>query len=108
MLASLGRGTGSRSGIGCMKIAILKERRAHETRVAGSPDTVKRFVDMGVEVAVEKGAGDGASIHDQAFKAAGAGIAGTAAPAPKGADQVIKVPRPIGSASRRERVCRFV
>src|SRR3546814_7581402 len=86
MLASLGRGTGSRSGIGCMKIAILKERRAHETRVAVSPDTVKRFVDMGVEVAVEKGAGDGASIPDQAFQAAGAVIAATAAAALKGAD----------------------
>src|SRR3546814_12433081 len=83
MLASLGRGTGSRSGIGCMKIAILKERRAHETRVAGSPDTVKRFVDMGVEVAVEKGAGDGASIPDQAFQAAGAVIAAPAAGGPK-------------------------
>src|SRR3546814_12669906 len=87
-----------------MKIAILKERRAHETRVAGSPDTVKRFVDMGVEVAVEKGAGDGASIPDQAFQAAGAVIAATAAAALKGADLVLKVQRPMiaGEKGRSE------
>src|SRR3546814_15522595 len=81
-----------------MKIAILKERRAHETRAAGSPDTVKRFVALGVEVAVEKGAGDGASIPDQAFQDAGAVIACTAAPAPQGAALVTQVLRP--------RICR--
>src|SRR3546814_3491780 len=50
---------------------------------------------MGVEVAVEKGAGDGASIPDQAFQAAGAVIAATAAAALKGADLVLKVQRPM-------------
>ncbi len=45
-----------------MKIAIPKERRAHETRVAASPETVKKMIGLGCEVVVEKGAGTGAAI----------------------------------------------
>ena len=48
-----------------MKIAIPKERRTGEARVAASPDTVKKYVQMGFEVQVEAGAGAGASIADQ-------------------------------------------
>jgi NAD(P) transhydrogenase subunit alpha len=58
-----------------MKIAIPKERRAHEARVAASPETVKKLVDLGCEVTVEKGAGVAAAITDEAFKQAGATIA---------------------------------
>lgn len=78
-----------------MKIAILKERRAHEKRVAGSPDSVKKFVDLGCEVVVEAGAGDQAALHDDAFKEAGASIAKDAAAAVKGADVVLKIQRPM-------------
>jgi len=77
-----------------MKIAILKERRAHEKRVAGSPDSVKKFIDLGCEVVVESGAGDEAALHDDAFKQAGATIAKDAASAVKGADVVLKIQRP--------------
>ena len=56
-----------------MKIAVLKEA-AGETRCAAIPETVKKFVALGAEVAVEKGAGDAASISDGEFKAAGAKI----------------------------------
>ncbi len=58
-----------------MKVAIVKERRAHERRVAASPDSVKRMVGMGLEAAVETGAGDAANFSDAAFAAAGASIA---------------------------------
>jgi NAD(P) transhydrogenase subunit alpha len=54
-----------------MKIAVLKEA-AGETRCAAIPETVKKFIALGAEVAVEKGAGDGASIPDAEFEAAGA------------------------------------
>jgi len=54
-----------------MKIAVLKEG-AGETRCAAIPETVKKFVALGAEVAVEHGAGDGASIPDSEFEAAGA------------------------------------
>ena len=44
-----------------MKIAIPKERQPGENRVAASPDAIKKFVALGFDVTVEKGAGDGAS-----------------------------------------------
>ena len=40
-----------------MRLAVLKERRASETRVAATPDTVKRLIGLGLTVAVEAGAG---------------------------------------------------
>jgi H+-translocating NAD(P) transhydrogenase subunit alpha len=57
-----------------VKIAILKESAAGETRVAGSPETVKKFIALGATVSVESGAGAGATISDAAFEAAGASI----------------------------------
>jgi len=54
-----------------MKIAVLKEA-AGETRCAAIPETVKKFVGLGAEVAIERGAGEGASIPDTEFEAAGA------------------------------------
>ena len=81
-----------------MKIAIPKERRADEARVAASPDTVKKYVGMGFDVVVEAGAGLGASISDEAFTAAGASIAADEAQALADADIVIKVARPLTTA----------
>ncbi len=78
-----------------MLIAIPKERRNKETRVAASPETVKKFVGMGFEVVVEKGAGANASIPDQSFADAGATIAKDAAATLKDADIVLKVQRPM-------------
>lgn len=78
-----------------MKIAIPKERRAHETRVAASPDTVKKFVGLGCAVQVEKDAGLAASFTDDAYVAAGATIAKNAAAVYKDADVVLKVQRPM-------------
>ncbi len=77
-----------------MKIAIPRERRAQETRVAASPDTVKKLIGLGCEVAVEKGAGAEAAYTDAAYKEAGATIAKDAAAACKGAGVVLKVRRP--------------
>jgi NAD(P) transhydrogenase subunit alpha len=57
-----------------VKIAVLKEA-AGETRVAAIPETVKKFIALGAEVAVEKGAGEGASIADGDYEAAGAKVA---------------------------------
>jgi NAD(P) transhydrogenase subunit alpha len=54
-----------------MKIAVLKEAGG-ETRCAAIPETVKKFATLGAKTAVEKGAGDGASIADVEFEAAGA------------------------------------
>ncbi len=60
-----------------MKIAVLKEG-AGETRCAAIPETAKKFIALGAEVAVEHGAGEGASIADSEFEAAGAKLGGRA------------------------------
>ncbi|MFQ6017523.1 MAG: Re/Si-specific NAD(P)(+) transhydrogenase subunit alpha [Kiloniellaceae bacterium] len=78
-----------------MKIAIPRERRASETRVAASPETVKKLTGLGCEVVVEKDAGAAASFTDQAFKQAGARIAKDARTALSGAGIVLKVQRPL-------------
>jgi NAD(P) transhydrogenase subunit alpha len=77
-----------------MKLAIPKERRPGENRVAASPDTIKKLSALGFDVAVEAGAGAGASMTDDAFKDAGAAIAADEAAALKDADVVFKVQRP--------------
>jgi NAD(P) transhydrogenase subunit alpha len=61
-----------------MKIAVLREA-AGEPRVAAIPETVKKFIALGAEVAVESGAGEKAAISDSDYKAAGASVAGRAA-----------------------------
>src|SRR5271170_4331702 len=78
-----------------MKVAVVKERRAFERRVAASPDTVKHMTGLGLEVVVETGAGDGCFIRDAAYQAAGATIAADEAAALDGADIVLKVQRPL-------------
>jgi NAD(P) transhydrogenase subunit alpha len=79
-----------------MRLAVLKERRMPEARVAATPDTVKRLIGLGLTVAVETGAGAGASISDADFVAAGAEIAADPATALADAGVVLAVqaPRP--------------
>lgn len=57
-----------------MKLGILKEHAAGERRVAATPETVKKFIALGAEVAVEASAGLGASITDADYAAAGAAV----------------------------------
>jgi H+-translocating NAD(P) transhydrogenase subunit alpha len=78
-----------------MKVAIPKERREGERRVAASPETVKKLKALGLEVVVESGAGLGSSLPDALFEAAGAAIAADAASALSDADIVLKVQRPL-------------
>lgn len=80
-----------------MKIAILKERRPYEKRVAATPDTVKKYCALGYEVEVEAGAGAESSFPDELYKAAGASIVPTAEEALREADVVLKVQRPLTS-----------
>jgi NAD(P) transhydrogenase subunit alpha len=81
-----------------VKLAVLKERRDGETRVAASPDTVKKYKGLGLEVAVEAGAGAGARMADAEYQAAGAIIAPDAAAALAGADIVLAVRAPDAAA----------
>jgi NAD(P) transhydrogenase subunit alpha len=61
-------------GVQKLKIAIVKEQAAGERRVAATPETVKKFIALGAEVAVEGGAGLTASIADADYAAAGATV----------------------------------
>lgn len=62
-----------------MKIAVLRERAAGESRVSATPETVKKFIALGASVAVESGAGAGASIGDDDYRAVGAEVVATGA-----------------------------
>ncbi|CAN5241605.1 Re/Si-specific NAD(P)(+) transhydrogenase subunit alpha [soil metagenome] len=63
-----------------MRIGIPTEVQAGETRVAGSPETVKKYVGLGHDVAVQAGAGHASGFTDASYEAVGATIvdAGTA------------------------------
>jgi H+-translocating NAD(P) transhydrogenase subunit alpha len=74
-----------------MKIAVAKEIDPAEPRVAASPDTVKKFKALGLDIALEPGAGVKSGLLDTEFTAAGATVSPDAV---KDADVVIKVKRP--------------
>ncbi|MDB5677073.1 NAD(P) transhydrogenase subunit alpha [Sphingomonas bacterium] len=76
-----------------MKIAVLKETAEGERRVAATPETVKKFIALGAEVAVETGAGGTASIADADYAGAGASVGARAATL-KGADIVLGIQGP--------------
>ena len=81
-----------------MKLAIPKERRAHERRVAVTPDTVKKLIPLGLDVVVESGAGLGSAITDDDYRAAGAVVAAEETQTLGNADIVLKVQRPLTAA----------
>src|SRR5271156_6310754 len=78
-----------------MRLAVLKERRVPEARVAATPDTVKRLIALGLTVAIETGAGAETSISDAEFAAAGAEIAADPAAALAGAGGGFAVQAPL-------------
>ena len=77
-----------------MRLAVLRECAEFETRVAAVPETVRKLVGLGLTVAVEAGAGLGASVSDEEFRAAGAEIAADAAAVLAGAGIVLCVQAP--------------
>jgi NAD(P) transhydrogenase subunit alpha len=72
-------------------VHIARERRPGETRVAGTPETVKKLRQAGLEVTVEAGAGEGAYFADAAYAAAGATLGSDPAAALAAADVVLRV-----------------
>lgn len=80
-------------------ILVPKETVSGETRVAASPDTVKRFVKAGMTVQVERGAGATARFADAAYEAAGASLVGP--DAWDGADLIVKVAPPTLAEAAR-------
>src|ERR1700751_2488529 len=80
-----------------MKLAIPKERRADERRVAATPDTVKTLIGLGFDVVVETGAGAASAITDDAYRAAGAVVAAEETQTLGNADIILKVQRPLSA-----------
>ncbi|QGZ53813.1 Re/Si-specific NAD(P)(+) transhydrogenase subunit alpha [Paraburkholderia acidiphila] len=78
-----------------MHIGVPAETRANETRVAATPETVKKYVAQGHTVTIQAGAGAGASYLDEAYTAVGAQVADAATAF--GADLVLKVQSPTVS-----------
>ena len=75
------------------RFAVLRERAAGETRVAATPETVKKLIALGAQVSVESGAGMTAAIGDDDYRAAGAEV-GTVEQVLAGADVVLAVQAP--------------
>lgn len=73
------------------RIAIPAETAANETRVAATPETVKKYIAFGCDVVVQRGAGESARLTDAAFEAVGATLADDFAAVTKQADIVLKV-----------------
>jgi NAD(P) transhydrogenase subunit alpha len=82
-------------------VFIPRESRPGETRVAATPDTVRRMVKLGLEVTVERGAGEGSAFVDGDYEAAGARLTGDPAAAAGAADVVLTVrpPEPEDAAA---------
>ena len=77
-----------------VKVFIPRERRPGETRVAGTPETVRRMVKQGLEVTVERGAGLASLFLDPDYEAAGARLVDDPAESWETADVVLKVTPP--------------
>ncbi|MEP6680745.1 MAG: Re/Si-specific NAD(P)(+) transhydrogenase subunit alpha [Chloroflexota bacterium] len=77
-----------------MKIAVPRETAEGETRVAATPQTVGQMIGDGVEVLVQKGAGEAAFIGDEAYTEAGATIVPDGPALYRQADLVLRVGRP--------------
>jgi NAD(P) transhydrogenase subunit alpha len=77
-----------------MKIGIPKEIHQGEKRVATTPEATEQIIKLGFSVCIEKGAGEGANISDEAYKEAGAEIVEDAKTLWKTADIVMKVRAP--------------
>jgi H+-translocating NAD(P) transhydrogenase subunit alpha len=79
-----------------LKLAVPKETSPGETRVAATPESVKKLKGLGLDVVVQAGAGAGARISDADYLAAGAALSPDARTTLAGADIVLKVRGPRG------------
>ena len=80
-----------------MIIGVPKEIKDNENRVAAIPATVQALASRGHTVLVQKEAGAGSGISDQAYESAGAKIVGNARQVFKGAEMILKVKEPLSA-----------
>lgn len=84
-----------------MKVAVLKETRPGERRVALVVQGVQQLVKAGLQVAVESGAGAAAGVSDEDYRAAGATVASSATEALQGAGLVLHINPPTSEEAGR-------
>ena len=87
-----------------MKISIPKENRDGETRIAASPEVVKKFTGMGFEVPIESGAGLHSGFTDKIFEDVGANIASDTKTTLKDADIIFKIQRLMTSKDKIDEI----
>jgi H+-translocating NAD(P) transhydrogenase subunit alpha len=87
-----------------MRIAVPKETAPGERRVALVPESAKKLIQAGYEVAIEAGAGEAAGYPDAGYRDAGAAIVTDAAALLGSADFVLKVGPPAEAASGRDEI----
>lgn len=87
-----------------MKISIPKENRDGETRIAASPEVVKKFTGMGFEVTIESGAGLNSGFTDKIFEDVGANIASDTKATLKDADVIFKIQRLMTSKDKIDEI----
>lgn len=78
-----------------MRIAVVKESRPGEKRVAASPETVKKLSNRGLEVFVQMGAGATSSFVDDDYESAGGVLVSTFKETVEKADLILKVQKPV-------------
>ncbi len=83
-----------------MQIGIPKEILAEEKRVAATPQTIKKYLDMGFDVAVEASAGQGIQIADDDYQNCGAKIISDTATLFAESDIILKVKQPVFNEKR--------
>lgn len=83
---------------------VPKETLPGETRVAATPETVRRLAKLGFQITLEKGAGEGSLYADKAFEEAGARLVESAETGYAAADVTVKLhpPRELDSAGHHE------
>jgi NAD(P) transhydrogenase subunit alpha len=87
-----------------MRIVVPAETAPHERRVALVPESCKKLIQLGYEVAMEAGAGDAAGYPDASYREAGAQVATDPAGLLGSADIVLKVNPPADGASGRDEI----
>src|SRR5258708_37637945 len=87
-----------------MRIAVPKETSPGERRVALVPESCKKLIQSGYEIAIESGAGDGATVADAAYRELGVTTESDPAVLLGSADLVLKVTAPSSGASGREEI----
>ena len=85
-----------------MRIGALKETTAGERRVALAPESCKKLIQAGYDVAIEAGAGDAAGFSDAAYAEVGAARQSDPAALTSSSDLLLKVTAPVIDASRDE------